>query len=213
MAKLLVDTQTDEIRGYYDDPLDFSVSGRYVLDVPPGLYPTSTSVTTAITDKVNRYKAYHPSLVNSVYDELLSTPNIDILNSSGYFLGPNKRTEVYGYIYTNPIAFTIVPAPTKALIHLHGFTLYSDPGVTSINPPPNRLLYNYDPSTGFFTFNPSVFQVEIVDAVSFVPLYPFLAADTEEDVSAVVFPASVRLRFTNTGVIRYHLSDWLLLYG
>lgn len=119
------------------------------------------------------------------------------------------------------MAFTILPAPpTRATIHFHGFTLYSDPGAVVSHPAPSRLLYNYDPLTSdFFDFDPSptsVFTVDIVDAGNpLLSSYQFTDPDTEEDISTptLPFPASIRLKFTNIGTVRYHLSDWILMYA
>jgi hypothetical protein len=209
MAKVLVDSRTDEIRGYYKEPLDFSVSGRYVIDVPPGLYPETNVVTDLIIAKINRYKSYHPTLTNVLSDELLAVPNVDLTESSGIITGPNKRTVILpnGYIHTNSMAF--VAPTTKAFIHLHGFTLEVNP---STSKEPGRLLYNYDQLTSsFFDFDPALFKIEIVDAVHpHASQYTFTAADTEE--SAVVATNPIRLKFTNLGTIPYHLSDWMLLY-
>lgn len=211
MAKILVDSRTDEIRGYYKEPLDFSVSGRYVIDVPPGLYPETNVVTDLITAKNNRYKSYHPTLTNILSDELLVAPNIDLTMSLGVITGKNKRTVILpsGYVGTNPMVF-VAPA-TKAFIHIHGFTLEVNP---STSKEPGRLLYNYDQSTSsFFDFDPALFRVQIADAAfPYTIRHTFSSADAEEDISAAVITSPIRLKITNIGTVPYHLSDWLLLY-
>jgi len=219
MAKLLVDTQTNKIRGYYEEPLDFSISGRYVLDIPNGIYPETDVVADAITDKLGIYGSYHPNLVNILNDELLdplAANAIDPTISSGYFLGPNKRTEVLpaGYVYTNPMVLAVAPPVVGVLIHFHGFTLYSDPGAVVSHPAPSRLLYNYNPSTSFFDFDPDAsFLVEIVDAAApYTSRHTFTHADAI-DTPAPGITSPIRLKFTNIGAVRYHLSDWILMYG
>jgi hypothetical protein len=215
MAKILVDTQTNEIRGYFKEPVDFSISGRYILDVPNGTYPATNVVADIIASKIYGICILHPLLPNYFNDELLATPNVDPSISSGFILGPNKRTEVLpsGYVYTNPL--TLVMSPTTALIHVYGFTIYSDPGAVVSHPAPNRLLYNYDPLTSsFFEFDPiTVFQVDIVHSVTLAPSYSFLNYNAEEFITLPSSAPLIRLKFTNIGTTRYHLSDWMFMYG
>lgn len=219
MAKVLVDTQTDEIRGYYEEPLDFSISGRYVLDVPPGLYPTTQVVNTLILRKIAQYQSYHPTVPNYFNDEILATPNINPLNSFRFAAGPNKRVVLFpnngspSYVTTN--LMTINAPTSRLLIHHYGFLLYSNPGPVVAHPDPSRLLYNYDSgSVSFIDFNPATFQVDMLDN-TFSPIYTFVNADTVEIPGAMpVTPFQFCLRFTNLDPNRaWHLSDWLFMYG
>lgn len=218
MAKILVDTQTDLIRGYFEEPLDFSISGRYVLDIPPGLYPATEVVSDILVRKVSQYRSYHPTLPNYFNDELLAVPNIDTGNSFGYALGANKRTAIFpnsGYVTTNLMA--VAAAPTNILIHCYGFLLYSDPGSIITHPKPSRLLYNYNPGFGFIDFNPATFQIQILDNTYSV-IHTFSNADVIENTwvpGPVPSPGDqICLRFTNTDTTKiWHLSDWILMYG
>lgn len=213
MSKFLVGTQDGKVRGTHEAPLNFSISGRYVIDVPPGLAvkAQTDSVADLVTAKLDAIRAEHPSFSGTVFDELLATPNVDPAQSTRYAVGPNKRTKILpgGSIVTNPIPFA---APiTRVYIAWYGFLLHSDPGPSSATPGPPRLLYNYNPLLpAFEDFDPSVFGVAIRDSTNTSTL---LSAVSGAEQNFVFGPGSVRLRFTNLSPdLTYHLSDWVLLY-
>ncbi len=211
--KYLVDTTTGLIRGSYRPPLNFSVSSRYVMDVPDslGVQAQTSSVADLITAKLNGFQVAHPTLVGNVFDELLATPAVDIAQSSRILTGPNKRTAILpGGVLVTTVQ-TIAPSFTMVFGHWNLFTLFSDPGPVTATPAPPRLLYNF--SAGVFAeIPPSIMTVEIRNSINTSTLAT-LAPDTA--VNFAGGPAfSFRLRFTNNDALKtYHLSDWVLLYG
>lgn len=214
MSKFLVGTQDGKIRGTHEAPLDFSISGRYVINVPPGLAVRAQTdvVTDLVNAKLDAIRAEHPTFTGTVYDELLGTPNVDPAQSTLYAVGPNKRTKIFpgGSVVTNQIPFAGPIA--RVYVNWYGFILYSDPGPSSPTPEPPRLLYNYNPLTSSFEeFDPTVFSVTIRDSTNSSTLLS-VAANSEQNFS--FGPGSIRLRFTNSSPdTTFHLSDWVLLYA
>lgn len=215
MSKFLVDLFDGNIKSNHDFPLNFSISGHYVFDVPDSLKISANtdSVIDLEAAKIAAFKALHSSLPNSVNDELITSPNVDSSNSTRFTLGINKRTKLFqsgGEVTTS--AIIISSAITTVFIHYYGFTTYVEPAIYPVSgaPPPDRLLYNYDTVTSFQEFNPSTFTVEIIDAVTLAVLAT-LTADKEQPF--VFAPGSIRLRFKNNDTSKqYHLSDWILLF-
>ncbi len=209
MSKYLVGTIDGVVRSFHESPLDFSLSGKYVVDAPLSVDVTTSSLTDLVDAKITAFMAAHPTLAYENHDELISSPNIDASKSSGYMNGPNKRTVILpgGHVTTNPI---VVANPvTSGFFHWHGFTLYSHPGSVSDSPPPPRLLYNYDPDTSdFFDFDPATFGVLLRDSADTVT-YLNAVSDVEQGVTLAA--GSYILRFTNTSTKLYHLSDWVML--
>ena len=218
MSKFLVDRTDGKIRSTHEHPLEFSVSGRYVIDVPTSLQVrTDTDVVAdLVTEKINGYKALHPALPNHINDELLTTPSVDtgVGVSVRYLTGPDKRTAILpgGHVWTN--ATTVAGVMGNVFPHWYGFTLFSDSGVVGPDGPrPSPLLHNFNPvSAQFEEFLPAKFKVDLYEDVG-----PFLfKATLSPDVSQVVggmTGATVRLRFENLDPDRiWYLSDWLLLY-
>jgi len=221
--KYLIDTQTDEIRGRYEEPLDFSISGRYVIDTPTGfgINPQTNSLSTLIQDKINTFIRLHPTLPNFFFDELLTVPppNIDPAppggpppNTQRYLTGPNKRTAILpgGSITTNTLV-TIAGFNTVYL-HLHGFVLHSEPGNPSAShPSPSRLLYNHD-GTNFITFDYNDLLIEYWDSAMAGVI--FTPTPEAEEVWIQGAPLNFRIKFTNIHASRiYYLSDWAFLYS
>lgn len=216
MTKILVDKLTDEIRGRYEEPLDFSISGRYIIDIPEGfgINPENNSVATLIANKINTFIRFHPSLPNNIYDELLTAPppNIDPAFSTRYLTGPNKRTAILpgGSIVTN----TLVTGGgfNTTYFHLHGFILHSEPGSPSAShPTPSRLLYN-NTGSGFITFDYNDFLVEYWDNAMVGPPYT-VSPEAEDTGFTSGGPLNFRIKFTNIHVSRiYYLSDWIFLH-
>lgn len=214
MSKFLVGTQDGKIRGTHEAPMDFSISGRYVINVPPGLAVKAQTdlVSDLVNAKLDAIRAEHPTFTGTVYDELLAVPNVDPAQSTLYAVGPNKRTKILpgGSVVTNPIPFA---APISRVYSAwYGFILYSDPGPSSSSPVPPRLLYNYNPAvSGFEEFDPTVFSVAVRDSTNTSTLLS-LASNSEQNFA--FGPGSIRLRFTNSSPdIAFHLSDWVLLYA
>ena len=217
MSKFLVSLSDDRIRSTHDFPMDFSVAGHYVMDVPTGLQVKAQTdvVADLVTAKITAFKGLHPSLQNALYDEFLATPDVDPAESSRYTLGPYKRTILFpagGQIVTSPLAIGI--ATSTVFAHWQGFTLYVDPAAypAAGAPPPDRILYNYNPvAVAFQEFSPATFTVEIRDSTNTSTLAT-LTPDVEQAFS--FGPGNVRIRITNNDLDRhYHVSDWVVLFG
>ena len=219
MTKILVDKQTDVIRGRYEEPLDFSISGRYVIDLPEGfgINPQTDSVATLLQEKINTFIRLHPALPNFFYDELLAAPppNIDpalVAHTQRYMVGPNKRTAILpgGSVTTNII--TTIAGFSTVFLHLHGFILHSEPGSSlATHPEPSRLLYNHTGS-GFITFDYNDFLIEYWDAAMGGVL--FTPTPEAEETWVQGAPLNFRIKFTNIHASRvYYLSDWIFLYS
>jgi|WetSurMetagenome_2_1015567.scaffolds.fasta_scaffold66385_2 hypothetical protein len=201
--KFLVNKSDNSVRSAHAEPVRFSVSGRYLVDVPDGLtVKAKTGVFQDLIDeKLRAFRtqlAATVSLVYTVYDELISpadfliSPGIDLNRCLYYSFGPGKRVEILpnGYVLTNPI---IIPVDTSTVfVHWYGFSLYSDPGDPSDTPQPPRLLYNYDTDiAGFVAFKPSIFEVFILGYESLVTSGPIGPGDTSFSVTnAAGYPAS-----------------------
>jgi hypothetical protein len=218
MSKFLVDRTDGKIRSTHEHPLEFSVSGRYVIDVPTFLQirVDTDVVADLVTEKIDRYKALHPSLPNHLNDELLATPNIDtgVGVGSRYQYGVDKRTAILpgGFVWTN--AMVVGGVIGNVFPHWYGFSLYSDPDVVGPDGPrPNPLLYNYNPvSSQFEEFLPTKLKVDLYEDTGPLIFKATLTADVEQSVAAMT-GANVRLRFENLDPDRiWYLSDWLLLH-
>ena len=201
--KFLVNRSDNSVRSAHAEPVRFSVSGRYLIDVPDGLtVKAKTGIFQDLIDeKLRAFRTQLAATVNltyTVYDELISpadfliSPGIDLSRSLYYLFGPGKRVEILpnGYVLTNPI---IIPVDTSAIfVHWYGFTLYSNPGDPSDTPQPPQLLYNYDTDIAdFVAFNPSNFEVFILGYESLVTSGPIGPGDTSFDVAnAAGYPVS-----------------------
>lgn len=217
--KALVDTPTNLIRGMFVEPLSFSTSGHYVIDVPSqiSIKPVTNVVADLLTLKTAAWKAV-AGLANSISDELLAVPDVDVatanITTSRVIVGPYKRTTILpgGVLVTNILA---TGGGTQLFLHYNG-NLLTRQDVDSTNPinpsyPPARVLHDYNPLTAAFSpFTPSTLTVSLVN-----PNTPFalITTPTPDTKVTVAVPASFRLSFTNTSSLPYHLSDWILLYG
>jgi hypothetical protein len=219
MAKFLIGTLDGRVRSAHNPPLVFSVSGRYVVDVPGDVQVAAAtdSLPELLYEKVVgiRGRPAVRDLTFSLSDELLAVPNVDAARSSSFFLGPNKRTAMLpgGTLVTNPLP---IAAPTSNFyLHWCGFTLWSDqgpepPDAVPPRPVPPRLLYNYDPvAKSFVEFDPSGLVVEVWNSAFSLML---LAADFETVQAFSFGPGSVRLKFRNQTTSTVYLSDWLVLH-
>jgi len=223
MSKFLVDRADGKIRSTHEHPLRFSVSGKYVIDVPTDLQVRVDTdvVADLINEKIERYKALNPSLPNHLNDELLTVPNIDtsVAMSGRCLHGSDKRTAILpnnGFVWTNATA--VAGILTQVFPHWYGFSLYSDPDVMGPDGPrPSPLLYNYNPvSSQYEEFLPAKFKVDLYEDLSGgagpMILKATLTSDTVQVVAAMT-GATIRLRFENLDTDRiYYLSDWLLLH-
>jgi hypothetical protein len=201
--KFLVNRSDNSVRSAHAEPVRFSVSGRYLIDVPDGLtVKAKTGIFQDLIDeKLRAFRNQLASTVNltyTVYDELISpadyltSPGIDLTRCIYYSFGPEKRVEILpnGYVVTNTIT---IPVDTSAVfIHWYGFTLYSSPGDPSPIPQPPQLLYNYDPDiSDFVAFNPSNFEVFVLGYESTVTSGPIGSGDSSFSVTnAAGYPAS-----------------------
>lgn len=217
--KALVSSSSGLVRGVFQTPLNFSVSGHYVIDMPHEM--TGFLDTNVVGDLVNlKIQGFQgiftsPALNHVLYDEFLTSANVDTANSSLVYTGVNKRTVILpgGTLLTNPL--TIMTPTANVWLHWSGFQLYRYPGdptnpAVAANPPPSQMLYSYDASLGFVDFDPTAFTASICN-----PGSPFttILSPTFETVTAASLPASVRLKFVNNASKPMHMSDFYLLYG
>jgi len=214
MTKILVDSQTNKIRGTYLAPLNFSISGRYVIDVPDsvGVQASTDSVSDLISAKTTAF-IQSQGMVDGLNDELLTTPNIDSTKSYRYGVGPNKRSLILqqGWITTNIL--TITPAFTQIFAHWYAFLFFPSTEPTNApSTPAPPALYNWDTVTSMFTdFDPNIFLAEVRDTTDTSTLFT-LSPDVK-----VPFAGgpnfNFRLRFTNNDPNHiWYLSDWTFLY-
>lgn len=202
-----------EIRGTFDEPLDFSISGMFVVDAPDSLElrASTSSLSTLLAAKVAAFKALYPSLTNDEYDEMLAGSVYDPALSNGALIGLNKRTCMIpgGTLFTGPGTYSAPPTGTNYFLHHHGFFLYRQPAdPTDTTPPPHRLLYNYDPGSGFVEFNPSNIRVDICDGAG-TPLE--ILTPNQQTAFSTWSASTYRLKFTNLSSRRIFLSDWIFL--
>lgn len=212
MTEYLVDKATNLIKSTHQFPLKFSISGKYVINVPGNVstFAFTDSVSDILSQKLQGFKSLHETLTNSFTDELITSPNVDSAQSTKFTLGTQKRTAILpgGTLVTNGLVFG---SPlTTIFSHWYGFTLHSRPHA-SLTPRPNEVLVNYDPGLDeFVELDKSIITAEIRNSINSATLAT-LTIDEEQTVS---LPASTyRLRFTNTSSTQIvYLSDWLILY-
>ena len=218
--KALIDPLTNTIHGIYQEPLNFDISGHYVIDIPQliaGVTPgTDDSVPNLIAAKNKQWATFSGIVGNTIFDELITSPNVDPVNSTGITLAPNKRTLILpgGTLLTNPI--NVVVGTYTVFLHYAGFVLYRAlvnlVNPTSPTPGPSQMLYSYNPdSIGFENFQNSTFLVSMCQ-----PTFPFaniVTPNPDSPNASVTLPATFRLKFMNVSLLSYHLSDWILIYG
>lgn len=219
MAKVLVDKHTGAITGVHrtvwdgpvDNSLSFSVSGHYVIDWPDflGPVPALTTVANLVLAKGNAFQdAHRPQLYFLYSDELLTSPNVDPAESSGYVIGEQKKTVILpgGTVVTN--LMSIPGTATTIYFRMCAFTLTPDPGAPSAQPGPPKVLYED-------TSGNEDFVVEIRDAANAatlgLPVRPQNNVPWEQPFS-FTGPGNIRLRFTNLLQTPINLSDWVFLY-
>lgn len=209
--KVLVDNLTNKIRGTFEEPLDFSVSGHYVIDIPSTITvePSTQVVGDLVTSKINAFRALHPTLGYSFYDEFLDTSKVDAASSTGVVVGPNKRTAILpgGTLYTT--VFTPAIGVGKVFLHYTGAYMHRDVGAAPY-PPASRMLYNYQTGAGgFVNFSTADLTVNIVNGSTLA----YSSTPTPDAEYVVGTPATFRLQFQNVSPVPIHMADWLLLYG
>lgn len=201
--KFLVNRSDNLVRSAHAEPVHFSVSGRYLIDVPDSLTVKAKTGTLQdlIDEKLKAFRTQLAATVNlthTVYDELISpadfliSPGIDLSRCLYYSFGPGKRVEILpnGYVLTNSI--TVSVDISAIFVHWYGFTLYSNPGSLSDTPQPPQLLYNYDVNAAdFVAFNPNDFEVSILGYESLVTSGSIGSSDTSFSVTnAAGYPTS-----------------------
>lgn len=211
MAEYLVDKTTNLIKSTHQFPLNFSISGKYVINVPPEIstFAFTNSVNDLLSQKVSGFRAAHSDIPNFFNDELISTPNVDQAQSAKFTIGNQKRTAILpgGTLVTNGLVF--ITGLTTIYSHWYGFTLFSRPSTLS-TPKPNELLVNYDSTLGSFVqIGAGDITAEIRNSANSSTLAT-LTLDNEQVVSLP--SATYRLRFTNTTNKIIYLSDWIILY-
>jgi len=211
-VKFLVDEASGLVKGSYEHPLDFSVSGHYIIDVPTflGVQAADTNPSNLVTAKVNAFKVVHSALPNSFNNEFLDASAISTSLSSEYSVGPNKRVAVGpgGVVQTAQLVTSAAMA--KVLVHLSVFTLAFD---TSTGPGAgaSRLMYNFVPGSGFAEPALSNVAVSVMNAAGNASLLAVTPGSEQAFVQSSGF--TFRLRFTNNGSSRIWLSDYVVLYG
>ena len=208
--KVLVDSVANLVRGTYKEPLTFSISGHYVIDIPAAISVEAFTPNPAdlVAAKLAAFSAAHPLLPNFFVDEMLDVSQVDLSMSSRIVAGPLKRTAILpgGTLFTNPL--TPAVGVGKVFLHYSSFSVYRDVGGPP-TPGASRMLYNYDPSlANFVTSSTADLTVSVTNSLGAVSSTP--PPDAEYVVGV---PSPFRLSFTNTTSRVLHLSDWLFLYG
>jgi hypothetical protein len=218
--KFLVNKLSGSLEGAYKFPVNFPINGHCVMDVPDAFDITllSNSQSDLEISKVNAFKAAHPSLPNSLNDELLYNGSVDPLYSSRYTDGPGKSVSMLpnsGVVVTS--TQTINTPFTNIFFHFHLFNYHFDEGP---QPPsaydgeqsPNSVLYSYNASLSSYQ-EPSLSDVvvEIIDTTDTL-LYLTVTPDVEEAFTQAT-PFNFKFKFTNLSSRRLWISDWVLLYG
>lgn len=213
--KFLVDSATNLVRGTYEAPLNFSISGKYIIDVPDSIQvvASTTSSSDLITAKLNKLGVLSgiPSN-NQIFDEFLDTSKIDTAPpgtaSTRFLVGPGKRTAIFpGGNLVTP-SFSLTSGSAKVYFHYYAFLLSHGSQTGS---EPGKMLYNYVDPSGFTDFVPSNFLVEIRNSGNTATL---LTVTPDVTVPQVFAPGTnVRFRFTNLDTKTWHMSDWCFIYG
>lgn len=208
--KVLVDTATSKIRGTYEEPLEFSISGHYVIDIPSSIeVKTKTDVVSdLVTAKNSAFISSHPLCQNIFNDEYITTSLIDTTLSSRVFIGINKRTVILpgGVLFTTSL--TPLVSVSRVFLHYSGFSIYRDAGIAP-TPSVARMLYNFDPL--ILDFNPIVSGDITASVTNSAGVFSYTPTPDIEYVSAA--PSPFRLSFTNNSTRPIHMSDWVFLYG
>lgn len=215
--KVLVDIQSwpqpGKVRGAYNPPLNFSVSGKYVINVPPeagSIDIDTASPAQIITNKTNALMALHPLMSQSLGDEFLTTSLIDATSLTvGTICAPNKGVVIFpGGVLTTSIRTITVSPLTRVSVTYYGFRLGRE---LPLDNGPAPVLYNWD-GLSFIDFGPGIFDVDIMDSIGTTVLVPNLESGVEYPY-VVATPINVRLRFTNMSADPWYLSDYLLMAG
>lgn len=213
--KVLIDVVTDKIKGIYDPPLNFDMSGVYIIDIPDSLgvavKPPMTDAASVIAAKLSAI-ADATTLIDQEYDELLDGTKVDSALSSLLIVGPKKRTTIMpdGILMTTVI--NVVTSPVTTLnVQWHCFPRHRDTGLTASKPSPSRVLYGYNTSSSSFVEATTDLEVSLWDSIGTTQIVaPFSSG---VDFSAPSSPLSCRLRFRNISSVPIHLSSWVMASG
>lgn len=206
--KFLVEEATSLVKGGYEPPLPFSISGHFVVDVDSALQvvPPSNALNDLVSAKVAAYQAVHPLLNLSVYDELLDTSKVELTGtlSTRYLAGDGKRTAMLpnGRVTTTSLT---VPGGTfsRYFLHFSLFTISRPSTSSAVRPGPVQVLYNANLSP-----DPSLVRVDLLNTAGTL-VQSNLRIDGEDLLSV---SGGFRLQFTNLSSTQtLYLSDWLLL--
>jgi hypothetical protein len=208
--KVLVTSLDNAIIGLYRAPLVFSISGKYVIDIPNNIIFDTLpgSVDEVFLAKRNGLIALNPTLNNVFSGDVTELPSqIDTSLSNGYIINDAGITLFPGGgIMTN--VFSPLNAFNSIYLHYYGFFLerITDPSLFPFPPP---ILYNYDPILEqFVEFDPASIQVDIMDSTGSETLY----TPTPDQLYSANF-GDFRIQFINLTSEFKRLSEYILLYN
>jgi hypothetical protein len=216
--RYLVDDATQEVRAGFQFPLQSSIAGHFVVDVPDelGVVPESSFLPDLLDAKLNAYLAAHSNLPTGKSGEFLGpvSAEVDVSLSSGCFLGPNKKVALLPGGHVQTTVNSLLGVFTKIFLHYGVFTLFQDsPDIGADYPGPSRTLYGWDSSVlNFVEPDPAIVQVSLMDSTGAVTLVPTMFSDSI--ISYASGNLATRLKFLNTSATRtLYLSDYYLLWG
>jgi len=211
MNSYIVRQLDHKVIGFSSKPLNYSVSGLYIVDIDSAIHPlpdlTGNSVSDLLTAKEDAYKAL-TGLTSTYLSEEHTSTKVEQSLSSKYISGFPKKTELLGLGSIVTSSFALGGIATKLYCHWKPAT-YDIAQGSAFDPSWTR--YNWDAgSSSYINYDPSLFTVELRDLANSVTIFTFTADTLHSGLS--VPNASYRLRFTNTAAARYTLSDWYLLW-
>ncbi len=213
--KFLIEEASGKVKAGMEFPLDFSVSGHFVVDSPTslGVVPDGNVLSNLLARKLAAYKAANPTLPYSLNDEFLTAAGVDTTLSDGVLLGSNKRVGLLPSGRLQTTLLTALNSFSSVLLHFHLFSLcHRVPAPLDDSPGPKPLLYSYDPGlSGYAEPALSSVTAELMDpagAVSYLTFTP----DVKQSFPQAA-PYDFRIRFTNTTSRILFLSDWTFLSG
>ena len=216
--KYVVEEANGFVKSNLELPLNFSVSGHYVVDIPTSLGVVFDGDVSPLIDAKNAaFLAQHGYMVDFLADEFLDASGVDTSPSvsSRFVTGTNKRVGLLPGGYLTTTVQTIPVDFTKLFFHCSVFTLTKQlESIGSDRPGPSRLLYNFDPNTEEF-FDPAPIMntylyVSLTDSVG----TPIMGLTNDSEVNyAQAGPFGFRLQFNNLTNSILYIADWIVLYG